>query len=244
MAERHGGGEPTIVALHGWARDHRDWRGTLDGLDAIALDLPGFGASPAPPEAWGTADYADFLAPLADDRPVVLVGHSFGGRVAVQWARRHPRNIAGVVLTGVPLLRAELSTGTAKPALAYRIGRLLHRSRLLSDARMDALRHKYGSADYRNATGVMRGVLVRAVNEDYTDQLTALADSGPPVRMVWGEHDTAAPVPMARHAAELLGGVPLTVVTGSAHLLDAALEAALRSELTALADPSPTGGAA
>ena len=60
-------------------------------LDAVALDLPGFGAAPPPPEPWGTPQYADALSPLLDELgPVVVLGHSFGGRVAIELAHRRP----------------------------------------------------------------------------------------------------------------------------------------------------------
>lgn len=235
MAERYGSVTPRIIALHGWGRTRHDWAKTLAGLDALALDLPGFGASAPPSSAMDTAGYAELLHPLLSaTEPVVLVGHSFGGRVAVQLARRWPEKVTGLVLTGVPLLRAELG-GSGRPKLAYRLGRWLHRRGVLGDAAMASLREKYGSADYRQAQGVLREILVKAVNEDYTDALGELRASGLPIRLVWGENDTAAPLPMARHAAELLGDAArLDVVPGSAHLLDAALEAALRQALSEL----------
>ncbi|CAB4729436.1 unannotated protein [freshwater metagenome] len=233
FAEKFGSGAPRAVALHGWGRTRLDWASTLDGSDALALDLPGFGATPAPEEAWGSQEYAAWVGEiLVDlDRPV-LVGHSFGGRVAVQLAARSPELVRGVVLTGVPLLRGP---GGGRPARGYRIARALHRRGLLGDARMEAQRQKHGSADYRAAQGVMRDVLVRTVNEDYSEQLAAMAAHGVPVAMVWGEHDTAASVEVARAAHRLLGDeVTLTVVPGSAHLLDPALVAAIRSEIDRL----------
>ena len=59
MAERIGTGTPAVLALHGWGRNRSDLVPALTGLDALAVDLPGFGASPAPDRAWGSADYAD-----------------------------------------------------------------------------------------------------------------------------------------------------------------------------------------
>ena len=100
-------GTPNVLALHGWRRDRNDFRAVLEGLDAVAIDLPGFGASPVPPEAWGASDYATSVAVVLREMatPAVVIGHSFGGRVAVHLAASHPTRIAGVVLAGVPLLR-------------------------------------------------------------------------------------------------------------------------------------------
>ena len=81
--------EPTeVIGLHGWARSREDLAGPLAGLNALAVDLPGFGASPEPPEAWDSRAYAALIAEVLAglDRPQVLLGHSFGGRVAVKLA--------------------------------------------------------------------------------------------------------------------------------------------------------------
>lgn len=218
------------MALHGWGRSRADFDTVLAGADALALDQPGFGATPEPETGWTTAEYADWLAEVLTElaessdavRPIVM-GHSFGGRVAVQAAARTPELIGGLVLTGVPLYRVE---STAKPAVGYRLMRWANTKGLLSDSRMEAQRRKHGSADYRTATGVMRDVLVRAVNEDYSDQVAAITV---PTRLVWGEGDTAAPTWMAEKAHAAIAGSELTIVPGSAHLIDAALAEALRA---------------
>ena len=233
FAERFGQGPATVVALHGWGRSRQDWLATLDGYDALALDLPGFGATPPPGAGWSTAEYAAWVGEiLADlDRPV-LVGHSFGGRVAVHLAAASPELVRGLVLTGVPLLRPQT---TGRPPLGFRVVRALHRAGLIGEQRMEAMRRKRGSDDYNAAHGVMREVLVKAVNEDYPDELDAIRVHRVPVAMVWGEHDTAATVQMARHAQELLGDVAeLVVVPGSAHLLDPSLVQEIRTAVDRL----------
>jgi len=107
FGREYGVGNPAALALHGWRRSHEDWAPLLNGLPALALDLPGFGASPPPPGAWGSAEYAEFLSPLLDAFPdiQILVGHSFGGRIAVQLAARRPERFRHVILAGVPLVR-------------------------------------------------------------------------------------------------------------------------------------------
>lgn len=238
FAERFGRGEPRVVALHGWARNRADWTTTLEGYDALALDLPGFGATPAPGEVWGSPEYAAWVARILRDlhRPV-LVGHSRGGGFAVQLAATHPELVGGIVLTGVPLYRPP---STGRPKLSFRVARALHKRGLIPESRMEAMRQRYGSADYRNARGIVRDIFVKVVNEDYAEQVAAIA-AGPdlPVRLVWGEHDTAAPTWMADRAVETLGDrARLTVVPGSAHLLDAALVAALRTAIDELENPA------
>lgn len=236
FAERYGEPPAAVVALHGWGRNRSDWSTTLQGYDALALDLPGFGATPAPDEGWSTTEYAEWLRECLDDaarqgrdRPVV-VGHSFGGRVAVRLAATNPDLMRGLVLSGVPLLRPQ--TTASKPPIGFRAMRFLNKWHFISNERMEQERRKRGSADYVAAQGVLREVLVKAVNEDYGDALDALAGSGLPVTMVWGEHDSAATVAMAEQSRARIGAnAELVVVPGSGHLLDDALVAALRSAI-------------
>ncbi len=218
FGERFGAGSPVLLALHGWGRDRGDFSVVLNGLPALALDLPGFGASPPPAVVGGAADFAAAVAPVLAEfsRPAVVVGHSFGGRVAVCLAARNPERVAHVVLIGVPLLRVE--GRSAGPRLRYRMWRALHRVRLVGEERMERVRRRYGSADYREASGVMRGVLVRVLAESYEDQLAAL---NCPVTLIWGEADREVPVEVGRRVEELLRGqgteVSLRVLPGVGH---------------------------
>lgn len=228
----HGSAAPSVLALHGWGRTSADFDAVLGDLDAVALDLPGFGATPVPPEAWGAVDYAEAVAPVLADMaiPVVVLGHSFGGRAAIHLAASQPDQVAALVLTGVPLVKVPGgSSKSRRPPFGYRVARALHRRGVLPDDRMEALRRRHGSADYRAATGVMRDVLVRVVNETYEEQLDAITC---PVELVWGEDDADVPVAVARAAAARLGGpVNLTVVPGAGHFTPRTAPAELRAAI-------------
>jgi pimeloyl-ACP methyl ester carboxylesterase len=217
------GTEPVrVVGLHGWARTHRDFDGVLRGLDAVAFDLPGFGASPPPSAAIGASGYADVLLRALEecgDEPITLVGHSFGGRVAVCAAARSPERFRRLVLTGVPLLHR--AGPRPRAATSFRLLRALHRARFVSSDRMEAARQRYGSDDYRNARGVMRDVLVRLVNEEYPDELAKVQCH---VDLVWGAADDVAPVEIAHRASGMLRDAAVEELPGVGHFvpLDAA----------------------
>ena len=232
FADVSGADTPALLALHGWGRSHADFAAVLGAGSAISVDFPGFGASPVPPSAWGSPEYAEAIRPLWDqfDVPPVVVAHSFGGRVAMHLAMDMP--MRALVLIGVPLIRPE---SNAKPAPIYRVARALSKLGALPDSVMDSLRRKYGSPDYLAATGVMREVFVKVVNESYADQL---GNMRVPVRMVWGRNDTAAPLVLAEQARDLMaaGGtdVELTVLDGVGHHVMAEKPEAVRSLLGAL----------
>jgi pimeloyl-ACP methyl ester carboxylesterase len=222
---------PRVLALHGWARSHRDFDAVVaaDGsgpLPALALDLPGFGASPPPPAAWGAEAYAELVGRVLDDMgaPVVVLGHSFGGRVALHLAIQRPEVVRSLVLTGAPMLHP--LHRNQRVALAYRVTRRLHTLRLVSDDAMEAARQRFGSADYRAAQGVMREVLVRAVNETDEVQLGAVRC---PVHLVWGGDDTAAPLEVAERAVTRLAQGDLDVHPGVGHLTPLLIPSALRA---------------
>jgi pimeloyl-ACP methyl ester carboxylesterase len=224
FAEVFGSGPPDVLALHGWGRRGSDFSAALEGLDAIAPDLPGFGASPVPDEVIGADAYADIVAKILDsfDRPPVLVGHSFGGRVAVCLAAKHPRMVGKVVLTGVPLIRLE--TGRRPPA-AYRAVRWLNRVGLISDERLEREKRSRGSADYRAASGLMRDILVKVVNESYEGQLGRIES---PVHLLWGAEDREVPVSVAESASALISDVTLEVLPGVGHMVPTQAPDALR----------------
>jgi pimeloyl-ACP methyl ester carboxylesterase len=203
FAEAFGSGTPEVLALHGWGRRGSDFATALSGLDAIAPDLPGFGASPAPDAVIGADSYADIVAEILHsfDRPPVLVGHSFGGRVAVC-----------------------LATGR-RPPVAYRAVRWLNRVGVVSDERLEREKRSRGSADYRAATGVMRDILVKVVNESYEGQLSRIES---PVHLLWGSEDREVPVSVAESASALLSEVTLQVLPGVGHMVPIQAPEALR----------------
>ncbi len=258
---RYGTGKPWVLALHGWGRDHHDFDPVLAGTDAVALDLPGHGVAPEPPAPWSTSEYARWVAPALDELDagsVVVVGHSFGARVAV-WLAAGPDGtgpdgtgpdgtgpdgtspgagrIAALVLVGAPLAPPP-GQASGRPPLVYRAGRALHRAGLVSGDGMERLRQKHGSEDYRRASQMMRGVLVKAVAETasaaYVPSVRSWATAGGALELVWGEHDNAASRAGLKAALEGLPAtapVRITVVTGAGHLMTPPVAAEVRAAL-------------
>lgn len=246
---RYGTARPWVLALHGWRRDHHDLDPVLAGLDGIALDLPGHGVAPEPPEAWSTAQYAELVATVLsgfDAGPWVVLGHSFGARVAVHLANLAPRSgaalddgpsIAALVLTGAPLAPPPDSR-PPRASAAYRAARALHRAGLVSDDRMEHLRRRHGSDDYRAASPLMRGVLVKAVNETanaaYIPPLRRWVAGGGALELVWWEHDPQASlqgVLSGLSASDGLAPPRVTTVPGSGHLIDKEMVGEVRAAL-------------
>ncbi len=217
---RHGT-SPLVAYLHGWGRSLADFVGLLGQGDhaAVAFDLPGFGRSTAPLQPVGARGYALMLQePLRRVRrrvgaeSLVLVGHSFGGRVAAEFAGLATKDDAleGVLIVSSPILRPP----GGRAAVGYRTVRALRRIGLVPQAALEWARQRWGSADYRAASGVMREVLVRTVNEQHID---ALERAHVPIELLWGEVDPVCPVELAKRVAERVPRASLEVLGGVGH---------------------------
>src|SRR6476661_8871016 len=102
-----GAGMPVIL-LHGWALADNTYRNVISriagqGCRVIAPAMPGFGGThDLPKQQFSIGGYARWLANLLEalelDEPAVVVGHSFGGGVAIRFAHDHPRRVRSLVL--------------------------------------------------------------------------------------------------------------------------------------------------
>jgi pimeloyl-ACP methyl ester carboxylesterase len=221
---RVSGGAPTeaveLVWAHGWGHSHANLLPLAEAMqrqaDSWLIDLPGFGASPIPPGSWGTEDYADAMAEWLKILPAgrkIWVGHSFGCRVGLQLAARHPGAVDALFLiaaAGLPPQRSLAARLRRAPRrAAFRVMRTLTPE---GPAR-DRLRERYGSTDYRDA-GAMRPVLVKAVNEDLSEVARAIRC---PVVIVHGEDDTESPPEIAERFHALIPGSKLHLLRGFDH---------------------------
>ena len=99
-----GQGNPFLI-LHGWGASSDSWKGVQEflskqGFKTIALDLPGFGKSADPHEAWSVNDYSLFVLKFADKLSLSnfeLLGHSFGGRISIKLAAFHQERIKNLI---------------------------------------------------------------------------------------------------------------------------------------------------
>ena len=199
-----------LILLHGWGANRESLRGigTLfqHTHQVHLIDLPGFGEAPPPPGEWDTIHYADLVQQYLLDRlsgPIVLAGHSFGGRVSVRLGARRLAQLKGIVLMGVP--------GLPQPALSRRAIRrwwirtlrktVIALKPVLGQGPIDWHTSRYGSKDYL-AAGALRAILVKTVNEDLTESARTIAC---PVLLVWGTDDTETPPWLADRYRELIG---------------------------------------
>jgi pimeloyl-ACP methyl ester carboxylesterase len=211
IAEVFGTSGPVhLVFMHGWGGSRESLRGIATLFEPThrihLLDLPGFGDAPPPPADWDTVKYTDLVQRYLHDRvkgPVVLVGHSFGGRIGVRLAARRLPEIRALVLMGVPGLPTPgWSRSRLRRAGIRGLRRVLRALQpVTGSGPIDWHTRRFGSKDYL-AAGPLRTVLVRVVNEDLTASAAAIDC---PVLLLWGSEDRETPPGLARQYRELIG---------------------------------------
>jgi pimeloyl-ACP methyl ester carboxylesterase len=195
-----------VVFLHGWALGERSYKRALKrlvhlGCRVYAPSLPGFGGTPNLPDAASFEGYADWLAQFLDavgvDEPAFVVGHSFGGGVAIKLAHDHPARVRYLVLVnsvgGTTWSFANLAHSfTARPPWIwpFQAGEIvpLHYMRrmvpiIVTDAVPNLVRNPLGLLNVVN-------LLRRA---DLLAELQELRRRELPVVVLWGDHDAVIP---------------------------------------------------
>jgi pimeloyl-ACP methyl ester carboxylesterase len=185
----------------------------------FALDLPGFGQSARPASPWGSFEYAGLVAAFMKAlhcQPAHIVGHSFGGKVAVCLAAHYPELVGKLILidsAGIPPRR---TLGYHLRVRSVKVARCLLSlvpTPRLREATLTRLSGLLGSQDYRES-GAMRGTLVRVVNEDIRPLLPFVKACS---LLIWGENDRDVPV---RDGEIMAGHMPharLEILTGAGH---------------------------
>jgi len=218
-----------VLFLHGWGSNFASFRLFLDRISEPGLkyrvcapDLPGFGQSGEPPTAWSVDDYADFvisfLAAL-DIRNAVLIGHSFGGRIAIKLAARGNLSIEipKMILVDSAGIRRKKTVRQMAWLFFYkavkRIVSIEHIQKKFPGL-LEKLRKKIGSVDYRNASPRMRECLIKTINEDLTPCLPSISC---PTLLIWGENDTATPLEHAKIMEKLIPDAGLVVLKNAGH---------------------------
>lgn len=208
----------TLLFLHGWGQSKECFAPILNKLDNVhwlAIDFPGFGNSPEPFEAIGVEKYAEYIEEFLKKKNcqnVTLVGHSFGARVGfVLTGLLGVKGIDIMILTGAAGVKPRRTLGFRIRSLGYKFKKLLVRTPFYYQYR-DDLFSQSGSEDYKNASKIMKKVLIKVVNEDLQTYFSQIKI---PVILFWGSDDEATPLKDAEIMSEKIADCELIVSKGS-----------------------------
>jgi 3-oxoadipate enol-lactonase len=224
---------PTVVFLHGYPLNHAMWSAQLEDLSqsytVVLLDLPGYGLADGAQVPETLEAFAATVGSLLTARftsPIVVVGHSFGGYVALQLYRAHPEIFRALVLTNT---RSAPDSHEAKEKRLATLQRLSVPGESLD---VDETVHSLVAP----ITWQAGGGVVETVREMVRDARTAAVratlraiayrpDSTPvlstirvPTLIVWGEEDRLIPPPQSQSMVPLIAGSSGVGIPAAGHL--------------------------
>ena len=200
-----------IVILHGWGHNAAMWQGfasKFHGYKITVFDLPGFGNEPLISEKWEISDYAIWVAKKLKAKKlhdVILIGHSFGGKIATEVAISNPDLVKKLILIAAPVLR--------RPSLSTRLKVSLHKiaKRVILKNALNIITNE----EYRDAhKNKMGKIFVNSVNYDATNKLNRIKTN---TLIIWGEDDPNAPLFIGKEMAELITNCQLEILKNTGH---------------------------
>lgn len=196
-----------LVFLHGWQQDGRSFLPLIPFLQQnyrlFFLDLPGFGQSETPPLDFSSFDYARVITDWLKKKKfkkIVLVGHSFGGKIAAIMAAQNFKPIAKLILisnSGLP--------SVAKWSLLKKLVPDFFLKRIPKRLKMI-----FASRDYKEA-GLLLPIFKTVVKEDISQELTEIKV---PTLIIWGKDDQEIPLKDGQKMKKLIPKSRLVVVNG------------------------------
>lgn len=217
-----GEGKPVIL-MHGWGCNATTLNSLVPtilktGRQVINVDFPGFGKSSEPHRTWGVEEYTQAIEKLIDEEGLekpVLLGHSFGGRIAILLATRN--KVEKIVLVDAAGIKPKRKLSYYYKVGKYKFLKLLWKS-FLNKEKFESLTERYrrkkGSADYAQASPRMRAILSKVVNEDLSRELYKITA---PTLLIWGTRDTATPLSDAKKMNRLIKDSGIVELEGAGH---------------------------
>lgn len=213
------------LLIHGWGTNLYSLRLTSNILSSkykvYSIDLPGFGKSDSLKKSFNVDDYADIIIHFIEKigiKNICLVGHSYGGRIIIKINNRN--NLPFEIKQNVFIDSAGIKQNTKKTFKTYiyklikNIYTCLPISEEAKKEKIDKLKDKFGSSDYRNAKGFLRDTLVKSVNEDLSKEIGNITKK---TLLIWGEKDTATPIKDAEFFKEKIKGSELHIINNAGH---------------------------
>lgn len=187
-----------VIIIHGWTYSTEKWKPFIDlleksGVSVDLLKVPGLTAEINRP--WTIDDYVNWLKEIVekDDDKKVIIGHSNGGRIALAFASKYPKQISRLILIN--------SAGIHHDGLSLKIKRNMFNTvakigrKLTSSENLRKVLYKLvGESDYRKASPNTAKTMVNLISSDITPKLSEI---NVPTLIIWGEKDTHNQTPLS-----------------------------------------------
>lgn len=215
---------PDLLMLHGWGGKSDHWLRVAqilrENFTVWLLDLPGFGQSQNPPSTWGAKDYArlvDSFIRKQDLTNIILLGHSFGGMLAIDIARKNPTYLRKLILVSSAGIRLRMNFS----AKLIRLGTKLVKGFLILLPQNPQEKVEQALLRLLSREGVeyakypiLRPIFKRTVEQNLEP---FLQDIQCPTLIIAGENDRIVPVSYAKIMNEKIKNSTLKIVPGAGH---------------------------
>ncbi len=220
------GKEFPFLILHGWGGSSDSWLEVQKilhkkGFMVITLDLPGFGKTPSSVIPWEIKDYTDFLLKFIDNlgfKQIILLGHSFGGRISIRFASLYPERLKYLILCASAGVKLPYTFSQLIIYYLSRIGNFLLSPKFLRRFK-DWIRNIFymiiRQRDYRKVKGSMKETFKKIVADDLTADLQKIKTK---TLILWGENDKSVPIKAAYIIKEKVLDSVLEIIPRASHV--------------------------
>ena len=219
------GNGPAILILHGWGRGSDSWvevqtKLAQIGYKVVVPDLVRFGKSNPPLTVWGVDDYVGFIKVFAEKLNLdtfILLGHSFGGQIALKFALKHPGMLRGLILYAAAVIRKPPFLWARVIAVFAKGGNAVFLVWPLSFFKPLAKKLLYkilSNTDYLYEKGIMKQVREKVLRENLSPYFSKIQI---PTFILWGENDTITPLKDARMMHRAIPSASLVIVPRANH---------------------------
>ena len=189
---------PVILILHGWGSRGDRWEkvGELlskHNFSVVIPDLPGFGKSEEPTSPWGIEEYHNFVEEFVSTlgpKEFYLLGHSFGGGLALAYAVQHPDKVKKLFLVAAAIRRKKNLRKNTLRVIA-KIGKLFSLLPFYTLFRKAVYKYIIRTSDYPYQKGIMKDIYLKIVDQDLSPLLSGVKV---PTVILWGAKDDVLPL--------------------------------------------------
>ncbi len=220
------GNGKTVLIIPGWGTVINTYTTLYNSIanyaNVICLDMPGFGQSEEPKESWNLNNYITFITKFIKSQKINeldVIGHSNGGRVIIKLMSQPnlPFTINKIILIGSAGIVHKKTIKQKIKIRTFKICKTIAQIKpvkLIFPNLLDEVKKHFGSADYKNASPIMRETMVKLINEDMRSYLPNIKA---PTLLIWGENDTETPIADAEIMEQMIPDAGLIKIKGCSH---------------------------
>ena len=207
-----------VIILHGWTYSLEKWQAFLDllkkkGIEPVMLKVPGLTSEND--RVWEIKDYVNWLKEIVNKEKdkVVLIGHSNGGRISMNFALKYPEKVSKLILidsAGIYHNELPLALKRVIFKILAKVGKKLTSFNILKSI----LYKLAGENDYKNASANMKQTMLNLLNSDKSLKPEAIQN---PTLIFWGKEDKITPVSDGKTLNRLIKNSKLEIIENAKH---------------------------